>query len=62
MVVVHPEYAMLILEIHNLREQIADLIVDRDKLMYYDCKTIEMEYMLKIGAIEYKLISIRKYI
>ena len=56
MVIVHPEYAMLILEINDLRDQIANLIVERDMLDFYICTDIEMDYMLKIGAIEYKLI------
>ncbi len=55
MVVVHPEYAMLILEINDLKERIATLIVERDKLNYYTCRDIELDYMLKIGALEYKL-------
>ena len=60
MVLVHPEYAMLIMEVNDLRDQIADLIVERDMLLYYACKEIETDYMLKIGAIEYKLVQIRK--
>lgn len=56
MVVVHPEYALLILEINDLREEIADLIVERDMLKCYVCKDIQIDYMLKIGALEYKLV------
>ncbi len=54
MVIVHPEYAMLILEINDLIEQIANLIVERDQLNYYICRDMEIDYMLKIGALEYK--------
>jgi len=57
MVIVHPEYAMLILEVNDLKEQIANLIVERDMLNHYVCRDIEMKYMLKIGALEYKLIA-----
>lgn len=56
MVVVHPEYAMLILEINDLKEEIADLIVERDMIKCYVCRDIQIDYMLKIGALEYKLI------
>lgn len=56
MVIIHPEYAMLILEVNDLKEQIANLIVERDMLNHYVCRDIEMKYMLKIGALEYKLI------
>ena len=55
MVIVHPEYAMLILEINDLKEQIANLIVEKDMLNEYICRDIEIDYMLKIGALEYKL-------
>lgn len=55
MVIVHPEYAMLILEINDLRDQIANLIVERDMLNNYICKDLEVDYTLKIGALEYKL-------
>ena len=55
MVVVHPEYAMLILEINDLKEEIADLIVERDMIKCYVRKDIQIDYMLKIGALEYKL-------
>lgn len=56
MVVVHPEYALLILEVNDLKEQIANLIVERDMLINFYCKDIELDYILKIGALEYKLI------
>lgn len=56
MVVVHPEYAILILEINDLKEEIADLMVERDMLKCYVCKDIQIDYMLKIGALEYKLV------
>lgn len=56
MVLVHPEYAMLILELNDLKEEIADLIVEREMLVNYVCKDIQIDYMLKIGALEYKLV------
>lgn len=56
MVVVHPEYAFLILEINDLKDEIADLLVERDMLRYYICKDLQIDYMLKIGALEYKLV------
>lgn len=54
MVIVHPEYAKLILEVNDLQEQIANLIVERDMLSCYVCRDIEIDYLLKIGALEYK--------
>ena len=58
MEIVHPEYAMLVLEINDLKEQIAEMIVERDMLNFYTCTDIEMDYMLKIGSIEYNLVQI----
>lgn len=55
MVVVHPEYALLILEVNELKEEIADLIVERDTLVNYVCRDLEIDYLLKIGSLEYKL-------
>lgn len=56
MVLVHPEYAYLILDLNDLKEEIADLIVERDLLLNYVCEEIHIDYMLKIGALEYKLL------
>lgn len=56
MVIVHPEYALLILEINSLRDDIASLLVEKDMLTEFVCKDIEIDYMLKIGALEYKLV------
>lgn len=56
MVVVHPEYALLVLEINNLKDEIASSIVEKDMLSNYICKDLEIEYMLKIGSLEYKLV------
>ena len=50
MVIVHPEYAKLILEVNDLQEQIANLIVERDMLSCYVCRDIEIDYLLKIGT------------
>ena len=55
MVIVHPEFAMLILEINDLRDEIADLTVDRDMIKYYICRNLQIDYMLKIESLEYKL-------
>ncbi len=56
MVLVHPEYAYLVLDLNNLKEEIADLIVERDLLLNFICEEIQIDYMLKIGALEYQLL------
>lgn len=55
MVIVHPEYAYLILEVNDLKEHIAELIVTKDMLINYTENELQMDYMLKIGSLEYKL-------
>lgn len=62
MVLIHPEYALLLIEINELKNEIANLIVERDWLIYYACKEVRIDYTLKIGSLEYKLyIKGKKY-
>jgi hypothetical protein len=49
-----PEYAKYIYEINYLRLKLARSIAHRDALKYHICKYIELDYMLKVGALEYK--------
>jgi hypothetical protein len=51
----HPDYEKLTVDIQTLQEEINALVLDRDELLYHICKNIETEYMLKIGAMEYKV-------
>jgi hypothetical protein len=53
-IIIHPEYAKLIEEINKLKNDIANLFEERDELLYHICKDIKVEYMLKIGSLEYK--------
>lgn len=49
-----PEYAKYVYEINFLRLTVAKSLAHRDALKYHICKYIELDYMLKIGALEYK--------
>lgn len=49
-----PEYAKYIYEINYLRLKVARAIAHRDALKYHICKYIELDYMLKVGALNYK--------
>ena len=49
-----PEYAKYVYEINFLRLAIAKSLAHRDALKYHICKYIELDYVLKIGALEYK--------
>ena len=60
MVIIHPEYAILLIEVNELKNEIANLIVERDWLIYYACKELKIDYTLKIGSLEYKLFLIQK--
>ena len=60
MVIIHPEYALLLIEIDELKNEIANLIVEKDWLIYYACKEVKIDYTLKIGSLEYKLYLIEK--
>ena len=60
MVIIHPEYALLLIEINELKNEIANLIVERDWLIYYACKEVRIDYTLKIGSLEYKRKKIYK--
>lgn len=59
MELIHPEYLMYIYEVNNLRLKAAEKIVYRDALKYHICRYLALDYMLKIGALEYKLLDIR---
>lgn len=59
MELIHPEYVMYIYEVNNLRLKAAEKIVHRDALKYHICRYLALDYMLKIGALEYKLLDIR---
>ena len=52
-IVNNPEYDKLIASIQELETELADLVFDRDKLLYHTCPILQMEYMLKIGKLEY---------
>lgn len=49
-----PEHEELKSEIEKLRVELSMLVLERDELMFVECKNIEMAYMLSVGALEYK--------
>jgi hypothetical protein len=51
----HEESQKLFFEIQKLQDELAALYFEKDELQYQTCKNIEMEYMLKIGVLEYNL-------
>ena len=49
-----PEHEALKEEIEKLRTELSMLVLERDELIFVECKNIEMAYMLSVGALEYK--------
>ena len=62
MEIIHPEYVKYIYEVNKLRIKLAELITYRDSLRYHITKSLSIDYMLKIGVLEYKLLQIRNNI
>lgn len=56
---VDPKFAKMIYEINDLKNDVAKKIVERDSLIYHVCKNLKVDYMLKIGSLEYKLFKIQ---
>lgn len=54
MEIILPEYAKYVYEINYLRIKVSKILVYKAALQYHICKYIELDYMLKIGALEYK--------
>lgn len=49
-----PEHETLKEEVEKLRTELSMLVLERDELIFVECKNIEMAYMLSVGALEYK--------
>lgn len=41
-------------EVGKLRTELSMLVLERDSLLYQECKNIEAVYMLELGAVEYQ--------
>lgn len=54
MLILFPEFVAMKAEIQKLRTEISMLLLERDELQFVECKNIEMQYMLTLGALEYK--------
>lgn len=53
-IILSPEYENLRNEIDKLHKDLTALIMEKDELVYHICPSIESDYMLKIGTLEYK--------
>lgn len=53
-VILFPDFVKLKAEVEKLRTEMSMLLLERDELVYVECKNIEMAYMLALGNLEYK--------
>lgn len=57
-IILYPEFEKLKEDVEKLRTELSMLLLERDELLYVECKNIEMAYMLSIGGLEYKAYEI----
>jgi len=54
----HPEYVQLENQEKILRDELTELVTQKDELQFRTCKNIEVKYMQRIGAYEYKIFEL----
>lgn len=54
-VILLPDFQKLKDEVEKLRTELSMILLERDELQFVICKNIETEYMLKLGAMEYRV-------
>lgn len=57
-IIMYPDFEKLKDDVEKLRTEFSMLVLERDELLYQECKSIEMAYMLSVGALEYKAYEI----
>ncbi len=57
-IILYPDFVKLKTDVEKLRTELSMLVLERDDLLYHECKNIEMAYMLTIGGLEYKVYEI----
>lgn len=53
-IIVLPEFEKLKKEVEKLRVELSMIVLERDTLVFVECKNIEMIYMLNLGHLEVK--------
>ncbi len=56
--IIYPEYEALKEEVAKKRTELSMLFLERDNLIYQENKNIEMEYLLAVGDLEYKVFEL----
>jgi Mg2+ and Co2+ transporter CorA len=57
-IILYPEFDTLKSEVEKLRTELSMLVLERDELIYVECRNIGMAYMLAVGSLEYKAYEI----
>lgn len=57
-VILFMDFEKLQAMVAKLRTELARVVLERDELLYVECRNIEMRYMLAIGGLEYKAYEI----
>jgi hypothetical protein len=52
-IIKNQEFEKLVSSVQELETELADLVFERDKLLYHLCPKLQTEYILKIGKLEY---------
>jgi hypothetical protein len=52
-IIINPEFNDLLSSVQKLETELADLVYERDQLLYHVCPKLKTEYILKIGKLEY---------
>ena len=53
-ILIAQDFESLKSEVERLRTELSMLVLERDELLFVECKNIETVYMLAIGVLEYK--------
>jgi hypothetical protein len=54
-ITISPRYAELLGDIETLRAELLTLFLEHDELTFHTCRDLKTAYMLKFGALEYKV-------
>ena len=57
-ILIAQDFESLKSEVERLRTELSMLVLERDELLFVECKNIETVYMLAIGVLEYKAYEI----
>lgn len=57
-IILHPEFEKLKIEVEKLKTELSMLVLERDNLLYQECKNIKMVYLLTFGRLEFKAYEI----